>query len=124
MHPPQSIPNVLSKITRAYEPHLIASINNHHLKLAKIDGPFIWHAHNNTDELFHVLSGVLTMELEGQDAVVLNGGDVFVVPVGVRHRPIGNNAEVLMIEKEGTVNTGDEVGSERTVEAKDIRGNV
>lgn len=120
--PPTSIPALLQHIERPYDPHLIASVNDHDIKIAKIDGPFIWHAHPDTDELFHVLAGTLTLEMEGREAVVLHSRDVFVVPQGVRHRPTGEKADVIMVERVGTVNTGDETGSGRTVDVKDARG--
>ncbi|OAK96791.1 RmlC-like cupin [Phaeosphaeriaceae sp. SRC1lsM3a] len=117
-----SVPSLVSSITSTWHPHLVAAINDHHVKVAKIDGEFIWHAHPNSDELFYLLAGEMDMEIEGQETVRMKEGDVFVVPKGVRHRPIGKNATIMMVEKEGTVNTGDEVGSERTVEVVDGRG--
>jgi mannose-6-phosphate isomerase-like protein (cupin superfamily) len=101
----------------------VASINDHHVKVAKIDGEFIWHAHPDSEELFYLLSGKLQMHIEGQDPVVMAEGDVFVVPKGVRHRPVAENATIMMVEHQSTVNTGDEAGSERTKQIVDARGN-
>ncbi|KPM43971.1 hypothetical protein AK830_g2629 [Neonectria ditissima] len=116
-----SIPAVLSSFTETWSPRLIAAINDHHVKVAKIDGAFIWHAHPDSEELFYLLSGKLSMEIEGQDAVVMKEGDVFVVPKGVRHRPVAENASIMMIEHESTVNTGDQSDSERTKQVQDVK---
>ncbi|KAH7381274.1 RmlC-like cupin domain-containing protein [Phaeosphaeria sp. MPI-PUGE-AT-0046c] len=124
---PVSVPTTLSSFTSTWQPHLVASINDHHVKVAKISGSFIWHAHPNSDELFYVLAGEVRMELEGQEAVDLKEGDVFVVPRGVRHRPSSGEggATIMMVEHESTVNTGDtedEAGRERRAEVRDVRG--
>jgi mannose-6-phosphate isomerase-like protein (cupin superfamily) len=116
-----SIPKTFDSFTEKWQPRLVASINDHHVKIAKIDGEFIWHSHPNSDELFHLVSGKLTLELEGRDDVVMQPGDVFVVPKGVRHRPVAEDASIMMVEHESTVNTGDEPESERTAKVKDVR---
>jgi quercetin dioxygenase-like cupin family protein len=100
---------------------LAAAVNDHHVKIAKVDGGFIWHAHPNSDELFYLFDGKLTLEIEGRDPVVMEVGDVFVVPKGVRHRPVAENASIMMMEHESTVNTGDETDSDRTIQPKDVR---
>ncbi|KAF4979134.1 hypothetical protein FZEAL_4624 [Fusarium zealandicum] len=116
-----SIPNVLSSFTETWSPRLVASINDHHVKVAKIDGEFIWHSHPDSEELFYLLDGKLKMEMEGQEPVVMKVGDMFVVPKGVRHRPVAESASIMMIEHKSTVNTGDESNSERTKEFRDAR---
>ncbi|KAJ7112596.1 hypothetical protein C8R44DRAFT_882360 [Mycena epipterygia] len=96
----------------------------------QLQGGFGFHAHHNalqTDEVFYVLSGTVIIELQGLDIdkVVLNKGDVFVVPRGVQHRPVVEEgiAEVLFIEKTGVVNTGDAVGAEHLLKGvEDARG--
>ncbi|KAK0336217.1 hypothetical protein LTR91_005282 [Friedmanniomyces endolithicus] len=110
--------------------HLLTLDQSHSLKIANVKGGFIWHSHPNTDEMFYCVSGgPLRMELcttaktpedaekTGPDeVVVLNVGDVFSVPRGMQHRPVAENETgILMIEKVGTVNTGDREGDERTV---------
>ncbi|KAH7312612.1 RmlC-like cupin domain-containing protein [Stachybotrys elegans] len=116
-----SMPKLLDSFTETWSPQLVAAVNDHHVKVAKIDGEFIWHAHPNSDELFYILAGKVTMELEDRDPVILNLGDVFVVPKGLRHRPVGENATIMMIEHESTVNTGDQTDSDRTKQVKDVR---
>ena len=103
-----SIPQVLGSFQETWLPHLIATVNDQHVKVAKIDGEFIWHSHPNSDELFYLLSGKLTLEIAGETSVVMSPGDVFVVPRGVKHKPVAQNAQILMVEQIGTVNTGDE----------------
>ncbi|KAH6972298.1 RmlC-like cupin domain-containing protein [Ilyonectria sp. MPI-CAGE-AT-0026] len=122
MSKPASIPALLDSFTETWSPRLVATINDHHVKVAKIDGEFIWHAHPNSDEIFYLLSGKLRMEIEGQDDVVMEVGDMYTVPKGIRHRPVAENASIMMIEHETTVNTGDQLDSERTKEVKDVRG--
>ncbi|KAL7789144.1 RmlC-like cupin [Trichoderma ceciliae] len=118
----ESVPGVLDSFTETWSPHLVAANNDHHVKVAKLDGEFIWHAHPNSDELFYLLSGKLIIELEGQDDIVMQVGDMYVIPRGIRHRPVAENASVMLMEHESTVNTGDETSSERTKQVKDIRG--
>ncbi|KAM0248881.1 hypothetical protein ACHAP5_003088 [Fusarium lateritium] len=116
-----SVPGVLSSFTERWSPRLVAAVNDHHVKVAKIDGAFIWHAHPDSEELFYLLSGKLTMENQGEEPVVMKEGDMYVVPKGVTHKPVAENAVIMMIEKEGTVNTGDQEGSERTKKVQDAR---
>ncbi|KAL2690142.1 hypothetical protein Neosp_004210 [[Neocosmospora] mangrovei] len=110
-----SVPGVLASFTEKWSPRLVAAINDHHVKVAKIDGEFIWHSHPDSEEVFYLLSGKLNMEIEGQDPVVMNEGDMFVVPKGVQHRPVAENATIMMIEHESTTD------SERTKQVQDAR---
>ncbi|KLO83776.1 uncharacterized protein LW93_560 [Fusarium fujikuroi] len=119
-----SVPETLSSFTEKWSPRLIASVNDHHVKVAKVDGSFIWHAHPDSEELFYLLSGKLTMEIQDEEPVVMKEGDMYVVPKGVTHKPVAENAVIMMVEKEGTVNTGDQTDSERTKQVKDVRGDA
>lgn len=121
MSKPISIPDTFASFTEAWSPRLVASVNDHHVKIARLDGEFIMHAHPNSDELFYLLSGELTMEIDGEEAVKMRPGDVYVVSKGTRHKPVAANAMVMMLEKEGTVNTGDTPVSDRTKEPEDVR---
>jgi len=97
-----------AKFTEQWSPKIVGQVNDLHLKLAKLEGKFVWHAHQDTDELFLVLSGSLTIELRDRDPVTLQPGEFFVVPRGVEHLPRADaECEVLLIEPAGTVNTGD-----------------
>jgi mannose-6-phosphate isomerase-like protein (cupin superfamily) len=124
--PKLSLPSVLSEITEVYSPRLVGNINSEYdIKVAKIKGPFIWHSHPNTDEVFYILNGTLMIQVENNGVVediVLRKGELFVVPKGVRHRPTADEeAEVMMIEKVGTINTGDQEGSSLTKDVVDVR---
>lgn len=109
-----SIPETYASFTETWSPRLVASVNDQHVKIAKIDGAFVFHAHPDSDELFYLFSGKLTLEIEGGDDVVMKPGDIYTVPKGVRHRPVAENAHIMMVEQAGTVNTGDEPASDRT----------
>ena len=107
----------LALIHDHWTPKIVAEVGDMHVKLAKIEGEFVWHAHENEDELFMVIAGELTMELRNRDPIVLEPGEVLVVPRGVEHRPVApKEVHILMFEPKTTVNTGTAEG-ERTVEA-------
>jgi mannose-6-phosphate isomerase-like protein (cupin superfamily) len=75
--------------------------------VAKLEGPFHWHKHEDTDDFFFVLKGTLDIELQ-EGTVTVNSGEVFVVPAGVEHRPVARGeVHILLIEPTGTPNTGD-----------------
>ncbi len=98
-----------------WSPKIIAELNGQHVKLAKIEGPFVWHQHEDEDELFFIVKGRLKMELRDGD-VILEEGDMLVVPRGVEHRPVAEEEVwMMMFEPASTVNTGS-AGGERTVE--------
>lgn len=105
----------LSRITEHWHPQVIAELNGQHVKLAKLDGEFVWHHHDDEDELFFVIRGRLVMELRDR-SVTINPGELFVVPRGVEHRPVApEEVHLMLFEPAGTVNTGN-VRNERTVE--------
>ena len=98
-----------------WEPKIVGQVNDMHVKLAKLEGEFVWHAHEHEDELFLVVKGQLVLRLRDQDDVVLGPGDFAVVPRGVEHLPVAEEeVHLLMIEPASTLNTGT-VGGERTV---------
>ncbi len=104
-----------SKFSDLWSPRIIAQMNDYHFKLAKIKGEFIWHSHPETDEVFIVIAGSLTIDLR-DGAVQLNTGEMYVVPSGVEHKPVAKNeCHILLIEPVGTLNTGD-AGGERTLQ--------
>jgi len=107
----------LAKINEHWQPKIIAQMNDYDFKLVKFQGEFIWHSHAETDETFIVLKG--EMGIAFRDGVVmLQGGELLVVPKGVEHKPFAQEeCQVLLIEPTGTLNTGDE-SSERTAEAE------
>ena len=100
-----------------WEPKIVGELNNQHVKIAKLKGEFVWHDHENEDELFMVIKGHLTIKLRDGD-VELDEGELFIIPKGVEHMPVAENeVQVLMFEPKGTVNTGN-VDSDKTI--KDI----
>lgn len=120
-----NVSTALAAIDGQWQPHRLASVNDQDVKLARVQGEFIWHAHPDSDELFLVVSGELTLQLrepDGQRDVVLGPQDVFVVPRGVEHcprTPDGVETVIVMVEQRGTVNTGD-AGGERTVDVREL----
>jgi mannose-6-phosphate isomerase-like protein (cupin superfamily) len=109
----------LSTISEHWQPHRLVSVNDYDVKVVKIQGEFVWHTHPDTDELFLVISGELTIQLRDRD-VVLGPNDVFVVPKGVEHCPKAvDEVQAILIEPSGTVNTGD-AGGEMTSELREI----
>lgn len=97
----------LSTFSEYFSPKIVADYNGNDVYLAKIKGEFVWHSHPDTDDLFLVLKGKLTIKLRDGD-VVLGPGELYVVPKGVEHCPVADDeAHVLLIEPAGTPNTGD-----------------
>lgn len=103
----------LAKFSEHWSPKVIAQMNNYQFKLVKVCGEFVWHSHAETDEVFLILDGELSIELR-DGRVDLKAGEMFVVPKGVEHRPIAESeCHLMLVEPEGTVNTG-EAGGELT----------
>ena len=97
-----------------WSPKIVGELNGQHVKLVKFVGEFVWHHHDDEDELFLVHRGRFRMELRDR-AIELEAGDFLIVPRGVEHRPVAEEeVEVLLFEPAGTLNTGN-VRSERTV---------
>ncbi|HSU79676.1 MAG TPA: cupin domain-containing protein [Candidatus Angelobacter sp.] len=97
-----------------WSPKIAGEINDMHVKLAKLKGEFMWHHHENEDELFLVVKGKLLLKLRDQD-VWLEEGEFFIVPKGVEHMPVAEEeAHVLFLEPKSTLNTGN-LTNERTV---------
>ena len=97
----------LASFEDTWSPRTVTTFNGHDVMVVKVQGEFSWHRHEDTDDLFLVLSGRLTIRLpEGE--VHLEAGDLFVVPKGVDHQPVAaQEAHLLLIEPTGTPNTGD-----------------
>ena len=104
-------------LERPYQPGIVGYVNDYKLQVVKVKGPFVWHKHDETDDFFLVISGHLTIHLRDRD-VELDAGELFVVPRGVEHCPDATvETEVLLIEPDGTSNTGD-AGGELTAEPR------
>ena len=103
-----------SKIHEHYKPHVAADLNGQQVKLVKFEGPFVFHHHDNEDEMFLVVKGRFRMEFRDRH-VWLEEGEFLIVPRGVEHRPVAEEeAHVLLFEPASTLNTGN-VQNERTV---------
>jgi mannose-6-phosphate isomerase-like protein (cupin superfamily) len=102
-----SIPAAAEALTEPWHPVDIATANDAIVRLARLDGSFEWHAHDE-DELFLCWSGAFRIELEGRPPVELGVGDLFVVPAGARHRPVADQgpAYTLMLERPETLQHG------------------
>jgi mannose-6-phosphate isomerase-like protein (cupin superfamily) len=97
----------LATFTEHWQPRTVAQFNGHDVMVVKVQGEFPWHKHDDTDDVFFVLSGNLTIQLRDRD-VHLRPGEMFVVPKGVEHRPRADQeAHVMLIEPSGTPNSGD-----------------
>ena len=104
----------LSQFDEYWSPRIIGEVNDSYVKLAKLNGEFVWHSHEQEDELFLVVKGRLTVRFRDRD-VHLEEGQMIIVERGVEHQPVAESeAHVLIVEPRSTLNTGDVV-NERTV---------
>ena len=105
--------NLLQKFSlfnEHWSPKIIAELNGQQVKLTKFAGEFIWHHHENEDELFIVMKGSFTMEFRDK-TVELNEGEILIVPRGVEHRPVAEKEVwVMLFEPAATLNTGNVTG--------------
>jgi mannose-6-phosphate isomerase-like protein (cupin superfamily) len=107
----------LDSFSDHWAPRIVARYNENEVRLVRVQGEFIWHQHDDTDELFLVLDGTLEMELRDR-TVTLEPGELFVVPKGTEHRPCARNGEVklLLIDPKDLPNTGDPKTATKAVE--------
>lgn len=97
----------LATFSEPFNPRTVAEFNGHDIMVAKLEGPYVWHKHDDTDDFFHVLSGTLDIEMP-DETVRLGPGEVFVVPRGMMHRPVAHGlVQIVLIEPTGTPNSGD-----------------
>jgi len=105
----------LNKYSDLWQPRVIAEMNDYQFKLVKIKGEFVWHEHDDTDEVFIVLEGEMGIEFR-DGSVEMKAGEMFVIPKNIEHKPVANNeCKILLVEPRGVVNTGDS-GGELTAE--------
>jgi mannose-6-phosphate isomerase-like protein (cupin superfamily) len=103
----------LSKISDYWNPHIVGELNGQHVKAVKLQGEFVWHHHDEEDELFMVIKGQLIMEFR-EKAVYVNPGEFIIVPRKVEHRPVAREeVHILLFEPASTLNTGN-IENERT----------
>jgi mannose-6-phosphate isomerase-like protein (cupin superfamily) len=102
-----NLAEALATFDEPFSPRIIGRYNDNKLQVAKTRGEFVWHAHPDTDDFFLVVKGQLTIRLRDRE-IELGPGDLYVVPAGVEHCPVSEEgAEILLIESDGTPNTGD-----------------
>ena len=105
----------LSKFTDHWAPKIIAQMNDYHFKLVKFQGDFVWHSHDDTDEVFIVLDGEMFIAFR-DGGIDLKAGEMFVVPKGIEHKPSAEKeCRVMLVEPAGTINTGG-AGGEMTAD--------
>ena len=104
-------------VTEQWSPKITGELNDSYVKLAKVQGEFVWHHHENEDELFFVVKGTLTIKLRERD-LTIREGEFVIIPRGVEHMPVADDEVwIMMLEPKTTSNTGN-VTNERTVEAE------
>ena len=104
-----------SGITDYWNPRIAGELNGQMVKLVKFKGEFVWHKHDNEDEMFYVVQGEFNMELR-QQRIVIKENEFIIIPRGVEHRPVARNeVSVILFEPATTLNTGDK-GNEMTKE--------
>lgn len=102
-----NISEKLSLFNDHWNPRIVAELNGQHVKLAKLHGEFVWHKHDEEDELFFVIKGQLKIEFRDR-TIVINENEFLVVPKGVEHKPVAKNeVSVMLFEPVSTLNTGD-----------------
>ncbi len=102
-----NLAETLATFDEPFSPRIVGRYNGNKLQVAKTRGEFVWHSHPDTDDFFLVVAGQLTIKLRDRE-IELGPGDLYVVPAGVEHCPVSEEgAEILLIESDGTPNTGD-----------------
>ena len=99
-----------SKFIDQWSPKVIAEMNDYQFKLVKIKNDFVWPKHDDTDEVFIVIEGIMNIEFENE-TIELKEGEMIVVPKGTKHKPYANEeAKIMLVEPSGVINTGDNDG--------------
>jgi mannose-6-phosphate isomerase-like protein (cupin superfamily) len=120
---PVNIESTFEDVTALWSPKVIGRVNDQYVKIARLQGEFVWHAHEDEDELFLVVRGRMRIQLEDGE-VTLGPGELVVVPRGVRHNPVAaEECWVMLIETVTTKHTG-EITNERTRSIEEQLGNV
>ena len=106
---PINLNQKFGKIAEHWHPYIVAELNENHVKLAKLEGEFVWHKHEEEDELFVVMEGTLMMDFRDK-TVTIRAGEILVVPKGVEHKPwTKGEVKLMLIEPKTTLHTGDVV---------------
>lgn len=109
-----SIADKMSLFTEHWQPKIVGELNDYHIKLVKFQGDFVWHKHDDTDEMFMVIDGSFTMKLRDGD-ILIKQGEFIIIPQGIEHCPSAEHeVQVMLFEKAGTLNTGDAEENSKT----------
>jgi mannose-6-phosphate isomerase-like protein (cupin superfamily) len=112
---------VAASLSELWSPRVLAEVDDAYIKVARVHGSLAWHSHENEDELFFILKGQLRIEME-RESVLLNEGEMFVVPKGVRHNPVADEeCHILLIERKSTLHTGGVVTDKTRSLAEQLR---
>jgi mannose-6-phosphate isomerase-like protein (cupin superfamily) len=112
-----NLANKFNLFQEPWHPKIVGELNDSYVKLAKLKGEFVWHHHDNEDELFLVVKGTLVIKLRDQE-LTIHEGEFVIIPKGVEHLPVAEEeVQVLLLEPKSTLNTGD-VQNEKTVDAE------
>jgi mannose-6-phosphate isomerase-like protein (cupin superfamily) len=111
-----NIAQKMSLFSDHWRPKIVGDVDNYQIKFVKFQGEFVWHSHEDVDELFLVVDGSFTMQLRDGN-IQIHQGELIVIPAGVEHCPYAESeVQVMLFEKAGTVNTGDAEKSQKTAE--------
>jgi len=115
-----NITEKLSTFSDYFNPRIVGELNGQQVKLVKFQGEFIWHHHDNEDELFYVVKGSFDMQLRDK-TITVNAGEFLIMPRGIEHRPVANEeVEIMLFEPASTINTGNVVNEKTVTELKHI----
>ena len=109
----------LSTFKETWVPKVVGELNGQHVKVAKLEGDYVWHAHADEDEMFLVVEGELELQLRDR-SVVLRSGEFFIVPRGVEHRPVARELVSIVLFEPATVRNTGAVVDDRTIEPGDL----
>lgn len=99
----------LSLISGSWDPKIVGELNEQYVKLVKFKGEFVWHKHDNEDEMFYVVKGNFKMELRDK-TIVINENEFIIIPKGIEHKPVADEeVSVMLFEPATTLNTGDKI---------------
>jgi mannose-6-phosphate isomerase-like protein (cupin superfamily) len=116
-----NINNIFDTFTEQWSPKIVGEVNDSYVKLVKFKGEFVWHHHDEEDEMFLVVKGRMLMKLEDED-ITVEEGEFIIIPRGVEHMPVADEeTHVLLFEPRSTLNTGN-VQNERTLPTLDRLG--
>lgn len=115
-----NIKEKLSSFSDYWNPRIVGELNNQYVKLVKFNGDFVWHKHDNEDEMFYVLDGKLSMKFRDK-TVELTANEFIIIPRGIEHKPCAENeVSVMLFEPKTTVNTGNNPGDLTKIKLENI----